>query len=219
MSESTALAEQTQTKPKLIEKLYGQQAANIELNAAIQAFRKTQETETIIGLVYSPQHCCFVRLHGEGAIQAYKGKSPLTLTLDGIFEARLFTPEAELRWLKTGPEQQGRAVIISERELAPPSGFSEVDQYFKQAFSSMEQSYVLWGEADQQSPALAEGWSLLATARIGRLPVPVNGSGEYVTLSSQEYLDCDDFGNVFVAQERLTKLEWKTDIEQEQSNG
>lgn len=210
MSESTAMAEQTQTKPKPIEKLYGQQAANIELDAVIQAFRQTQGSVPIIGLVYSPQHCCFVRLDGDGAIEAYQGKSPLDIELTTIFEARLFTPEAELRWLKTGPEQQGRAVVIAESEMAELEGFHALEQAFKQAFSPVEQTYVLWGEADPKSPSLANDWSLLATARIGRLPVPLIGKGDYAVLNSLEYLDCDDYGNSYIAQERLIGVSWQT---------
>ncbi|NJN31005.1 MAG: TIGR03984 family CRISPR-associated protein [Synechococcales cyanobacterium RM1_1_8] len=211
-----------ETLIKPIAKLLGQEAEGIELGDAIAAFQSTQAPSSVIGLIYSPQHCCFVRVDEQGKLEAYRGKSSLDLSLASIFEARLFTPQAELRWLKTtDPEQQDRAIVIAEDEIAELEGFKRLEQQFKQPFTPIQQSYVLWGEADLAPPALGEGWGMLATARIGRLSVPAPKSemGEYVMLHSKEYLDCDECGNVFIAQERLTKLEWKAKEKQEKING
>lgn len=141
---------------------------------------------------------------------------------------RLFTEQAELRWLKTGSDGKGQAAIIAEPEAISNAiqNFQHEPQKFERAFYPLDQQYILWGKQAQASHQTESGpWGCLSAGRIGRLPVPLaapkdgDGSSNYMVLHSKEYLDCDDFGNVFIAQERLTKLEWKTDAKEEKGNG
>jgi CRISPR-associated protein (TIGR03984 family) len=66
--------------------------------------------------------------------------------------------------------------------------------------------YLLWGRALGGGPP---GWTTLAAARIGSLPVPVPGSGagDRITLTYLEYVAVEPIhGNAYIAEERLTGL-------------
>lgn len=178
------------------EKLYWSSQDNIKLKEAIE---NTQINQAI-GLFYSPNWCKFGKLEKDGIVKNLNN----ILNLDSVFEARIFNEEWELRWLNFS-EGLGKAVLLSEQpEIA--NSFSENSQPLN-FLESLPQTYLLWGEGtDKETNA---GWSRLATARIGKFDVPVEGitRTQGVQLVSKEYLDeIDKFGNVAVVEERLIKL-------------
>lgn len=169
----------------------------ITLEVAIATLNTTTPLDHSIALLYSPSHCHLAILHN-GQLQTATD----TLDPSHYFEARIFSPSCELRWLNQA-NGQGRAVCLSEQPLAwgeplPPLA----------ALESLSQQYLLWGKGldDEVAPA----WGSLATPRIGGLAVPLRGISQdaYVVLHSREYLGTvDTFGNVAVIEERLTHLE------------
>ena len=131
-----------------------------------------------------------------------------------VFEARVFTPHAELRWFATanghGP---GRAALLTEeQDLLPDGPFSEETAPLA-AIEPLPARYLLWGRpvADDRAPP---GWTTLHTARIGTLRVPLPpgtprpGAGQRLRLTGREYVRAQPpHGNACVAEERLTGLE------------
>jgi len=80
-----------------------------------------------------------------------------------------------------------------------------------QAIETQEQTYLLWGEG-LVANNLTSGWSRLATSRLGKLDVPIAGvsqSKQRIKLTAKEYFRRMDelYGNVIVAEERLTGLQ------------
>jgi CRISPR-associated protein (TIGR03984 family) len=125
--------------------------------------------------------------------------------LDEVFEARVFGPDLELRWLHAGAGR-GRAVALAEQEAALPAEFSEALPVLA-AVRTFEQHYLLWG---MTVDPVADGWATLFSARVGTLSVPLasSGQGHKVRLRAWEYVAVEpDHGNAYVAEERLTSLE------------
>jgi len=155
--------------------------------------------EGACGLLAAPERFVLVRAGATGDLSLSDGGAA---PLDHVFEARVFQPEAELRWLRT--PDGGRAAVIAEpmlellgtwRPLAP----LDADR--------LQRRYLLWGEAVEDRRAISPGWSRLASARIGRLEVPVAGALRgRVALESVEYLVERDHGNDVVDEERLVRL-------------
>lgn len=190
--------------------LHGRASDNIELKEAVAHCGELLFQSPVIALLYTPDWCGFAQLERVGnQINWSESKS----VLDSVFEARVFSEHAELRWLKQWPNN-GRAALISEEDIS---------QYFNQEAGTfvevdhLPQNYLLWGEgAAAASGELPANWSRLAMARIGTLDVPypseasgsvVSKTGERVRLVAREYLnEIDDHGNVCVVEERLLKL-------------
>lgn len=181
----------------------------VHLEHALAAFASLPGTDGATGLLYTPRQCLLTTLTA-GRLRDCHG-DPVDLT--GVYEARLFCPAAELRWLNDpGPEAGHRAVILAEEEqagrLADWTARPRTD-----VLDRLPQTYLLWGEgtghAEHAGKPLAAGWSLLATARIGALPVPVAQvqGNERVVLRSVEYVVEAEHGNAVVFEERLLKLE------------
>ena len=181
------------------EKLYWSSQDNINLKNAI----KKPKLNNAIGLFYSPNWCKFGKLEKDGIVKNLNN----ILNLDSVFEARIFNEEWELRWLHFSGGF-GKGVFLSEQpEIA--NSFSENSKPLN-FLESIPQTYLLWGEGVVEEKEIDTGWSRLATARIGKLDVPIEGiiRTEGVQLVSQEYLgEIDEFGNVAVVEERLIKLE------------
>lgn len=97
-------------------------------------------------------------------------------------------------------------MLLSETKL---ESYFQNEKAIEELFP-IEQSYLLWGEGVNTETNLADGWSVLATARIGALPVSEAGvtAGDHVLLISREYLGVldEDNGNMAVREERLIKL-------------
>jgi CRISPR-associated protein (TIGR03984 family) len=172
--------------------LYYNSYSNTTLLEALQQHQKC--FELAVGLFYSPIECQFGEVRG--TIVANKN-------LKGVFEARIFNENAELRWLQESAGK-GKAVLLFES--------NDVTQNYPKTntvsvIHTLDGEYLLWGQGNNQ-PAF-NGWSNLSEARIGQLAVPISNIKEKdrVALHFREYFEeCDDHGNVAVIEERLIGL-------------
>ncbi len=173
-----------------------------------------------VGLFYGPRWCRLGQLRS-GAVEFADGAS---LDPALIFEARLFNATGELRWLRDPLGQgEGPAVYLTETRsdrFKADQGWEKHPKDNEQAeawlqITVQDQAYLLWGKRWQPKGSLPEGWSLLATARIGELPIPLKLSdkGKGAKLKVREYLGpvpdpvARCHGNIVVIEERLVGLE------------
>ncbi len=213
----------------------------VNLVAAVESCHKVFANAETIALLYTPAKCwltkvtfqdgkcCFISLATETAKDTVKTfeKALDTTTTDSVFEARLFNPFAELRWLHL-QNGEGRAALIAD-EITDITGCLSQQLSPLTAIHTLTQTYLLWGEGvDPTKSNMPDGWSRLTTSRIGRLDVPVSGVDNHknkrVQLRVLEYLaeyDADGsvvqsdnepdgkklHGNVAVVEERLLSLE------------
>ncbi len=120
------------------------------------------------------------------------------LDLEGIFDARVFTPERELRW--TWSEAGGSALLLSE----PGAGLPGWERVVLEAEPMEQITYLLLGE--RQGPA-GTGWSRLVSGRTGAIEVPIAAAARRLLLRAVEYVAVDpEHGNAFVYEERLLEL-------------
>jgi CRISPR-associated protein (TIGR03984 family) len=157
--------------------------------------------DTAVGLFYSPTKCHFGQVRGH-TVTSEKDEVD---DLIGVFEARIFNNNAELRWLQQSAGL-GKAVLIFESNDVTQAYIQKVSAPL-QAIHSISQQYILWGQGNAQ-PAF-NGWSYLSEARIGQIAVPISNieTKERVALQVKEYLqECDDQGNIAVVEERLISL-------------
>jgi CRISPR-associated protein (TIGR03984 family) len=189
--------------------LYTYSEENLALADAILNFKRTlnEGDESAIALLYSARRCRLLRLEQDGGLSDEKGGRD---ELASFFEARIFNSRAELRWLNH-ELGRGRAALISEDDKLDVFGGRCRKE---EAVCRIKQRYLLWGEGTGES--VGEGWSHLATARIGELLVPLSGVKRYqrVQITAIEYLKEYKYGNVGVFDERLTGL-----VKEEKSNG
>lgn len=182
--------------------LYSYRAEKLTLKDAIATCQ--QQLKGAIALLYSPQSCQLAKLMPDGTLHG-SDNHPLDLTKTcGIFEARIFNPTCELRWLNR-MSGAGDAVLISEVAQTVES-FSALDPI---PCESLKQKYLLWGQEAKNSAI--SGWQRLAEARIGKLDIPISQKlqkNQRFHLSTREYLaSTDKYGNFAVIEERLMKLE------------
>jgi CRISPR-associated protein (TIGR03984 family) len=184
-------------------KLFVHSRERVSLSEALAEFAKAGGEA--VGLLYSPRTCDFATM----SAGQLKGNDGRPVDLSAVYEARVFSKEAELRWLNDPThEKRHRAVILTEQEGPAPDGWQRSE--LKSVIAMLPQTYLLWGEGTEAKPPLANGWSLLATPRIGGLAVPVGGvrnNRQRVLLHTTEYLMEGEYGNVVVADERLCRLE------------
>jgi len=164
--------------------LYGFTLAQVTLADAIQPIGDGCDT----GLLYTPARCYFARREA-GGLRNVEGRGA---ALDRVFEARVFGPADELRWLRD-PQQAGRGTVtyLSQTD-AGPAGWSRLTPIPHLAVRPNR--YLLWGQVlpvrtDGSVPR--DGWVVLATSRIGELPVPFGGplqEGQGLRLIAREYL-------------------------------
>jgi CRISPR-associated protein (TIGR03984 family) len=172
---------------------------SVTLLEALEQYRKC--FDTAVGLFYSPTKCHFGQVRGQ-TVANEQGKVD---DLIGVFEARIFNDNAELRWLQQSAGL-GKAVLLFESNDVNKTYIQE-DSELLQAIHSIPQQYILWGQRNARSAF--NGWSYLSEARIGQIAVPISniGTRERVALRVREYLqECDDQGNVAVVEERLIGL-------------
>lgn len=189
--------------------LFVHRREHVSLAESLAAFARV-DGQRAAALLYSPSSCEFAVLES-GGLRDSAGR-PVDLSV--VFEARVFSKDAELRWLNDpGHEKRHRAVILAERDHSTPIGASWSSKRVP-VIDTLTQTYLLWGEGTEHrregGQPLAEGWSLLGTARIGGLAVPVSGvsaKDQHVLLKTIEYLVEVDHGNVVVHDERLCGLE------------
>jgi CRISPR-associated protein (TIGR03984 family) len=166
-------------------------------------------------LLYSPTACWLGRLETDATFSGSSKKGeprPLRREdLSSVFEARVFNPKAELRWLneKNGV---GPAVVLSASDASdffgsrPAEFTTKTTSEEKVPVEVIEQSYLLWG---QSTGTFREGWTQFAEARIGAYFVPLKNVPRltYAKFKAIEYLCEYEDGNVAVAEERLVGIE------------
>lgn len=167
----------------------------------------TKDERSPIALLYSPQSCQFLRLTNQ-KFQYPDGVEKNARELSDVFEARIFNPSGELRWLNQNCGH-GKAVLLSESEQSIQD-FIALDPI---TCESLNQKYLLWGQKAKNQPS-QEGWQILSEARIGKLNIPLSETikeNQRVYLQSCEYLSnkFDQYGNYSVIEERLIKMEVK----------
>jgi CRISPR-associated protein (TIGR03984 family) len=176
----------------------------LSLADALSGFATVIGTNGATAILYSPRRC-ELATYAEGALRASDGQR---VDIGTVFEARVFNETAELRWLNDpGPEQCHRAVILTEQDRAGVLEGWEPDNDRPSVIETLPQTYLLWGEGTGRQ--VNNGWSELATARIGGLRVPLGnvGKNQRVLLHSVEYIVEAEHGNAVVFDERLVKLE------------
>jgi CRISPR-associated protein (TIGR03984 family) len=172
---------------------------SVTLLEALEQYKKC--FELAVGIFYSPTKCHFGQVRGQ-TVANEEGK---VAKLIGVFEARIFNDNAELRWLQQSAGL-GKAVLLFESNNVTQA-YVQKDSDTLQAIHSIPQEYILWGQGNARSAF--NGWSYLSEARIGQIAVPISniGTKERVALQVKEYLqECDDQGNVAVVEERLIGL-------------
>lgn len=157
-----------------------------------------------IAFLYTPKEFCLVKLHLDGKLFNSKGELSKKC-LDSVYEARIFSPSLELRWLHK-ENSKGQVVLISEGTIEWQ--YNEVIETEKIGFiDTTEQRYLLWGKGMKDN--IDPQWSNIATSRIGVLsiPVPQVQDQQHVQLVTKEYLQEEKgHGNVVVIEERLIGL-------------
>lgn len=175
----------------------------VPLADAMKAFGAILGSAPAMAMLYSPRWCKLAKWESS----RLTGPDGQAVDISSLFEVRVFNATAELRWLNDpGPERGHRAVVLTEQDRADVLvGWERCTQ--PAIIETLPQTYLLWGEGTGRS--MANGWSELATARIGALPVPIGdvGKKQQVLLHSLEYVAEAEHGNAFVLDERLVKLE------------
>ncbi len=177
----------------------------LALNEALSAFAALIDANGATAILYSPRRFELATF-ANGTLQGWDGQ-PIE-DIGSVFEARVFDDTAELRWLNDpSPEQCHRAVILTEQDRTGMLEGWEPEKDRPSVIETLSQTYLLWGEGTGRP--LSNGWSELATARIGGLQVPVGNAGrnQRVLLHSVEYIVEAEHGNAVVFDERLVKLE------------
>lgn len=176
-------------------------AAPMTLRDAIMGLARVLPIDGATAFLATPGRFIVARAEVSGALATGDGRP---VVLGDVFEARLFCPAAELRWL--GTREGGRAVIVAEESLAlAAEAWRPLEPLQAELLSG---HYLVWGEGLEAPADLAAGWSRLAMARIGALDVPLAGvgPGARVQIESVEYLVEHEHGNVAVAEERFLRL-------------
>jgi len=180
----------------------------LTLADAMAACRTVLKRAETYALLYAAQDCYLAKVGADSQLyrmQLDARGQPYRETIDpaGIYEARLFHAEAELRWLHRH-QGQGDAVLLTTTEtlkvwVQTPEA--------EAVTGHIEQRYLLWGEGT--GAPVGTGWSQLSTARIGAYLAPIGGIAPHgrVQLTAMEYLKTYSHGNVGVFEERLTGLQ------------
>ena len=152
-----------------------------------------------IALLTSPRRYHVALLDDMGEVISRKGE----IQLDDVFEARVFSPASELRWLHAS-DGQGRAVVLTEDATALPDELSERPDPLN-AVDTNASGYLLWGRA---AAVAGDGWTTFATERIGTLDIPADITTGHARVTIREYVAVDPMhGNAYIAEERLLGFE------------
>ncbi len=179
----------------------------VSLPDALAEFAKTGGEA--VGLLYSPRSCDFATM-SEGQP---KGSDGRPVDLSAVYEARVFSKDAELRWLNDPTqEQRHRAVILTEQDRPSEEGAGKERSRCLSSRCSTR-TYLLWGMGTEAKPygrrVEPAGHCRVSAA----LAVPIGGAARNnprqlcVLLHTLEYLTESEYGNVVVADERLCRLE------------
>lgn len=197
--------------------LVGASADDVRLAEAVELVAAAGLlTGSAVGMVWSATRFTFVAVDG-GTLIGPTGPEPLA----SVFEARLFSPAAEVRWLHRAAGR-GRAVVLAEQAegmMNPLGGLSApwAQLEARSVRATVGNHYLLWGEALGPTTGAigVRPWSTLGTNRIGSLDVPVEApEGARVVIAAREYVgalpagagEVDVGGNAVVVDERLVAL-------------
>jgi CRISPR-associated protein (TIGR03984 family) len=154
------------------------------------------DVEGACALLTTPTAYSIARVRG-GACETPEGQ----VDLAPVYEARVFTSQAELRWVEA---EAGQAVILTEEEsLLPPSFLDHRPPV--QAVATLATHYLVWGHVAGSRP----GWVTLGSRQVGTITLPLAGvAADRVRLTGREYVVSDAVhGNAYVAEERLVGFE------------
>ncbi|WP_214104960.1 type III-D CRISPR-associated protein Csx19 [Acrocarpospora catenulata] len=150
--------------------------------------------------------CALLTAPSAYKVATVSGRDCLTkagpVDLSAVYEARAFTPDAELRWVEAG-----YAVLLTEnKNLLPGSSWEPLEPI--EAIDTIDTRYLVWGKVKEADAA----WATLASSRVGTLNVPRSAPPavpqDRVRLITREYVTVDrDHGNANVAEERLLRFE------------
>jgi CRISPR-associated protein (TIGR03984 family) len=177
-------------------KLYTSRKEQTDLENATKIFPTGS-----LAILYSPKHCYLAKFENgqfEIAESEKDGIKVKKVSLEQIYEARIFTETAELRWLKD--EKDGTAVILSEDE-----NLKFDDKVSDETYTAICLKYLLWGQSTNTTNG---NWTQFAEARIGAFFVPIANVADkgYAQFTAVEYLKEFEDGNVAVFEERLTGI-------------
>ncbi len=158
-----------------------------------------------VGLVYG-RHCRFILADRSGTTTNQTGID----LLDDVWEARLFNPGAELRWLQTDADAThrfGQCALIHDDPCESPELATKPLAYS----ALLAQTGLFWGAVDAEASGDTASsdrkeWQCLKSGQIGTLWVPCGPIGHDHTpiLRSQEYVSHpDEHGNVAIIEQRL----------------
>ncbi|MGW4031658.1 type III-D CRISPR-associated protein Csx19 [Streptomyces sp. NPDC004838] len=175
-----------------------------------------------VALLSTPQAFVIATVHDDHRCST--ADTPAGIPLDDVFEARVFTPHTELRWMATGTGS-GRAVILTEDDSPLPTGPFTEEITPLTAIDTIESRYLLWGRplADDRAP---DGWTTLHTPRIGVLHIPTPAgapplsASDRMQLVAREYVCAEPrHGNAYIAEERLLRLDVTGPRRREKADG
>lgn len=193
--------------------LVAQSATGVDLEAALRTADATFGLEGAVSMLYTLARFTFGRVE-TGHVHGPDGRR---IPSEGVFEARIFTPALELRWV--AGETGGRAAVLheeSDRMLGDPWIARPVAGALA---SSLAVSYLLWGWPIGSADGLVDGWCRLGEARVGALAVPHPPVPGRLRIGAKEYVGVDPVhGNARVIAERLLRIE-PVDAEGAQADG
>jgi len=156
------------------------------LDAALARFRTEAGPGEALALVYTPSAFHFGRVSASGIAICDAG-TEASLRLDGVYEARLFGPQAELHWRRSGVS--GRSALKTK------------------AADEIPLTYVLWGEAKAVMWGPGGAWTRMGSSRTPDFWVPFAGTdGKALMLTGFERVETGPDGNAHVVGERLAGL-------------
>ncbi|WP_017306837.1 CRISPR-associated protein Csx19 [Spirulina subsalsa] len=180
----------------------------LKLEQSIEKFKTYLEGAT--ALLYSPTKCYVLQLKN-GQLQDAFCQVIQSQDLSKCFEAKIFNPECELRWLNV-QNGSGQVALLSENRVPTPNNFLEKSLEYQ---DSIKQQYLLWGEivpwdrVVSKQKKFQKGWQRLTEARIDKIDIPFNGElkqKKRMYLRTQEYIAQYKYGNMVVIEERLLEL-------------
>jgi len=137
-------------------------------------------------ILYSPKKCHLALFDGAKFVD----ENDKEINVSNVYEARIFNPDKELRWLASGEN-----ITLTDVYLKNEKDFVD----------TVDQKYLLWGQSTGKSN---ENWTQFAEARIGAFFVPIPNVADkgYAQFTAVEYLKEFEDGNVAVFEERLTGI-------------
>ncbi|MFQ3550376.1 MAG: CRISPR-associated protein Csx19 [Armatimonadota bacterium] len=173
--------------------LFSYTNSDISLQGALNALASKLDNAT--AFLYTPKDLIIAKF--ENSKFACKNGE---VSLDKVFEARVFNQYIELRWVAPN-----RAAVITEEEIDGLE-WKKASKSQNEIIQTQDNSYLLWGEGIDK---FENGWGGVSSAQIGTIYLPMEvGTKKRVLLKTKEYFS-NKFvqGNYAVIDERLVGLE------------